>query len=51
MLFFWWFPALSVEVVDGTGAGDAFIGAYLGQRLHDVDAAQAAALACSREPQ
>lgn len=39
-------PALSVEVVDGTGAGDAFIGAYLGQRLHDVDAAQAAALAC-----
>ncbi|MGY6548949.1 MAG: PfkB family carbohydrate kinase [Roseinatronobacter sp.] len=39
-------PAPTVEVVDGTGAGDAWVGAYLGQRLHDIDAAEAAELAC-----
>lgn len=38
--------APSVEVVDGTGAGDTFVGAYLGQRLHGTDSAEAAELAC-----
>lgn len=38
--------APSVRVVDGTGAGDCFVGAYLGQRLHDFDRQTAAAGAC-----
>jgi sugar/nucleoside kinase (ribokinase family) len=38
-------PAPSVTIVDGTGAGDCFVGAYLAQTLHGVDAAEAAAAA------
>lgn len=43
-------PAPSVTVVDGTGAGDCFVGVYLAQRLHGVEpeqAAQAASFAAS----
>ena len=35
--------APSVTVIDGTGAGDCFVGAYLAQRLNGVGAAEAAA--------
>lgn len=38
--------APSVEIVDGTGAGDGFVGAYLGQWLHEENAHRAAARAC-----
>lgn len=38
--------APSVEVVDGTGAGDCFVGVYLAQRLHGVERQNAAAAAC-----
>ncbi|MBJ3763810.1 LacI family DNA-binding transcriptional regulator [Maribius pontilimi] len=38
--------APSTDVVDGTGAGDSFIGCYLAQRLHQVDPAMAAERAC-----
>ncbi|MEM6889427.1 MAG: PfkB family carbohydrate kinase [Pseudomonadota bacterium] len=37
--------APSVRVVDGTGAGDCFVGAYLAQQLHDVPPEVAAAAA------
>ena len=43
-------PALAVDVVDATGAGDAFVGAFLGFRLHGVQpitAARKAAIAGS----
>ncbi|MEM8571471.1 MAG: PfkB family carbohydrate kinase [Pseudomonadota bacterium] len=40
-------PAPSVSVVDGTGAGDCFVGAFLAQRLYGVDR-EAAAMAASR---
>lgn len=39
-------PALPVDIVDGTGAGDAFTGAYLAQRLHDEVPCRAARRAC-----
>ena len=39
-------PALPVRVVDGTGAGDTFTGAYIVQRLHDVTPDEAARRAC-----
>lgn len=34
-------PALPVDVVDGTGAGDCFAGSFLAQRLNGVDAERA----------
>jgi ribokinase len=40
-------PAPSVAVVDGTGAGDCFVGAYLCQRLHGVPRETAARRACA----
>ncbi len=43
-------PALAVDVVDGTGAGDCFVGTFLAQRLHQTDlesAARRAAIAAS----
>ena len=39
-------PQWSVEIVDGTGAGDAFTGAYLAQRVHDEPPPAAARRAC-----
>lgn len=39
-------PALPVSVIDGTGAGDTFTGAYVAQRLHDVAPDEAARRAC-----
>jgi len=39
-------PALPVEIVDGTGAGDCFAGVYLAQRLHDVPVAETLRRAC-----
>ncbi len=39
-------PALPVEIVDGTGAGDCFAGVYLAQRLHEVPLAEALRRAC-----
>ena len=39
-------PALPVEIIDGTGAGDAFTGAYLAQRLHGEIPSRAARRAC-----
>lgn len=39
-------PSLPVQVVDGTGAGDTFTGAFLAQRLHDVSPIPAARRAC-----
>lgn len=38
--------APSVEIVDGTGAGDGFVGAYLAQWLHAENANRAATRAC-----
>lgn len=38
--------APAVAIVDGTGAGDGFVGAYLGQWLHGETPARAAARAC-----
>lgn len=39
-------PAPTVTVVDGTGAGDCFVGSYLGQWLRDADTSEAAVRAC-----
>lgn len=41
-----WVPTLSVQVIDGTGAGDTFTGVYLAQRLHDIPPKTAARRAC-----
>jgi sugar/nucleoside kinase (ribokinase family) len=38
--------APTVTVVDGTGAGDCFVGSYLAQWLRDADPGEAAARAC-----
>lgn len=38
--------APSVQIVDGTRAGDGFVGAYLAQWLHEENADRAAARAC-----
>jgi len=38
--------APAVSIIDGTGAGDGFVGAYLAQWLHDETPATAAARAC-----
>ncbi|MEM8552448.1 MAG: PfkB family carbohydrate kinase [Pseudomonadota bacterium] len=38
-------PAPAVRVVDGTGAGDCFVGVYLAQRLHSVSPESAATTA------
>ena len=38
--------APSTTVVDGTGAGDCFVGVYLAQRLHGTDREAAAQAAC-----
>ncbi|WP_099827367.1 PfkB family carbohydrate kinase [Oceaniglobus indicus] len=35
-------PAPSARLVDGTGAGDCFVGTYLAQRLHDTPVKEAA---------
>ncbi len=39
-------PAPAVPIVDGTGAGDGFVGAYLAQWLHGETPGLAAARAC-----
>ncbi len=39
-------PAPSITIVDGTGAGDGFVGAYLAQWLHAEEPGRAARRAC-----
>lgn len=38
--------APAITIMDGTGAGDGFVGAFLAQWMHDEGAAKAAARAC-----